>query len=170
MNPAVSRRAVLRSVAGLSAATMVAACTAAPPDAPSPAPTTSAAPPPPDALQPLAQAARADAATATAAATATPARAAQLGVVAAERTAHALALEAEIARAAGSISGTPVVPPATTTPGAAPPPPASFADLLVSLRANQQGAGALAITVQPYRAGLLGSVAAACAAQLAVLG
>lgn len=55
----------------------------------------------------------------------------------------------------------PVTPPATAPPTAA--------ALRSSLQSSQTIAADLARTVPPYRAGLLGSVAAACAAEQAVL-
>ncbi len=187
-----SRRTVLRAAGGLGAGALLAGCTAQAPPAPPQVVV------PPDPLVVLAVAARADAAAAASAAPTTPAKAVVLATVAAERRAHADALDAEIARAAGSVDGTPLTPPppATTpaaatppgstpaaatppgsTPAAAPPaastppvtPPATLAQVVAALTANQRTAAAAAIGAPPYRAGLLGSVAAACAAELAVL-
>ncbi len=181
-----SRRTVLRAAGGLGAGALLAGCTAQAP------PTPPQVVVPPDPLGVLAVAARADAAAAASAAPTTPAKAVVLATVAAERRAHADALDAEIARAAGSVDGTPLTPPpattpaATTPPGSTPPgstpaaappaastppvtPPATLAQVVAALTANQRTAAAAATGAPPYRAGLLGSVAAACAAELAVL-
>lgn len=186
-----SRRTVLRAAGGLGAGALLAGCTAQAPPAPPQVVV------PPDPLVVLAVAARADAAAAASAAPTTPAKAVVLATVAAERRAHADALDAEIARAAGSVDGTPLTPPPATTPAAATPPgstpaaatppgstpaaatpaastppvtpPATLAQVVAALTANQRTAAAAAIGAPPYRAGLLGSVAAACAAELAVL-
>lgn len=130
--------------------------------------------PGPDPLLPLSAAATADAALATQLAAISPAQAVALQQIAAERSAHAQALEAEITRAAGSSGAPPTPLPASfsLTPGPirAPSIPApAIPALQLGLRDNQRIAAELARTVVPYRAGLLGSVAAACAAQLAVL-
>jgi len=63
--------------------------------------------PSPDPLLDVARAARADAAAATQLAAVTPPQAVPLRTIAAERTAHAQALDAEITRAAGTIVGGP---------------------------------------------------------------
>ncbi len=135
--------------------------------------------PSPDPLLGVARAARADAAAATQLAAVTPPQAVPLRTIAAERTAHAQTLDAEIARAAGttvggagapseSVATTPApVTPVTVTPGTVAP--GTVAALRDSLQRNQGAAAELARSAPPYRAGLLGSVAAACAAGLAVL-
>lgn len=124
--------------------------------------------PSPDPLLALALAARSDAASAAALAAATPAQAGPLRTIATERTAHAQALDAEITRAAGTVApATSASVPASVTPPATAPPTA--AALRSSLQSSQTIAADLARTVPPYRAGLLGSVAAACAAEQAVL-
>ena len=90
---------------------------------------------------------------------------AALTEVAAERTQHAQALKTEIARLAVNTTSS---SPATTSPSsggraaAAPPPP--LADVIRSLSASAASAGELASTSTGYRAGLLGSIAAACTA------
>ena len=128
-----------------------------------------------DPLLPIANAARADAAIATQVANSSPTRAVQLAIIAAERTAHATALDAEIARAAGkgANSPSPVSEAALTSASAAPStavaPAPTVEGLRTRLQHNQSAAADLARTVPAYRAGLLGSVAAACAAELAVL-
>jgi len=127
--------------------------------------TTPPAPPQPDALLPLAAAARADAALARSLATLVPQQAGAMQTVSAERSAHADALVVEIVRAAG-----PPSPPPSPSPTPAPgPPQPTLGDLRTSLQRNQAAAAELARTSPAYRAGLLGSVAAACAAEVAVL-
>nr|WP_036458272.1 MULTISPECIES: hypothetical protein [unclassified Mycobacterium] len=92
--------------------------------------------------------------------------AAALDQVARERTEHARALAAEIARAAGK---TPADEAETTTPGAAPDGPAPPVSQVVNaLRAAADSAGKLAVASSGYRAGLLASIAAACTASYAV--
>jgi hypothetical protein len=87
--------------------------------------------------------------------------------VAAERTQHAQALTTEIARlAVSSTSTSPQTTTPTTTNAAAPPPP--LADVVRSLKASADSAGELAWTSSGYRAGLLGSIAAACTASYSV--
>ena len=110
---------------------------------------------------------------AAAANAADPAYAPALTVVAAERAAHANALTAEIARAAGTTtpsstatsSTTPT--PATPTP-AAPTPPPSLSDVRAALRTSGDGAAQLAAKLSGYRAGLLGSIAASCTTSITV--
>lgn len=92
--------------------------------------------------------------------------AAALDQVSQERTEHARALAAEIARASRK---TPVDETETTTPGAAldaPAPPAS--QVISALREAADSAGKLAVSSSGYRAGLLASIAAACTASYAV--
>lgn len=115
-----------------------------------------------DALAGQAASARRDAANATAAIAVLPDLAGALGVVASERAAHADALDAEIARAAGA----PTTSATGTTPVAAPP---GLEQLRADLATSQRDAGRLARTESGYRAGLLGSISASCAAQQAVL-
>jgi hypothetical protein len=89
--------------------------------------------------------------------------------VAAERTRHAQALTTEIARLAvnpPSTSAQTTTPTPTPTNAAAPPPP--LADVVRSLKASADSAGELASTSSGYRAGLLGSIAAACTASYSV--
>ncbi|MBO0880304.1 MAG: hypothetical protein J2P17_08110 [Mycobacterium sp.] len=106
-------------------------------------------------------------ATAAAGAAAQPVSAA-LTEVASERAQHAQALAAEIARVAvnpastSSATSASTTSPTSTSPAAAPPP--SLSDVVSSLRASAASAGQLATTLSGYRAGLLGSIAAACTA------
>jgi hypothetical protein len=107
-------------------------------------------------------------AAAAAAAAANPVSAA-LSEVAAERAQHAQALTTEIARLAvnpTSTSPASTSPTTTGTAAAAPPPP--LADVVMSLRASASSASQLASTSSGYRAGLLGSIAAACTASYTV--
>ncbi|MFC9517266.1 hypothetical protein ACFTSD_16170 [Nocardiaceae bacterium NPDC056970] len=152
----VSRRAALRAaggaVLGTTALTLVTGCSESG-GADTPAEV--------DALTEQARSARRDAANATATIAARPDLAAALGVIAAERTAHGDALDEEIARAASTPSST-----TATTPAAA---PVDIDQLRADLASAQRDAGTLARTQTGYRAGLLGSISASCAAQQVVL-
>ncbi|MFI7666333.1 hypothetical protein [Nocardia sp. NPDC049526] len=137
----------------------------------------------PDPLAAQENLARADAAAATAAIAVTPQRHAALTAIADERTAHADALRAEINRVIGVYGDgtTPthrtreVTPPASGTSPAAsgasgsPTTPPSIDELRTRLAKSQQSAGDLARTQSGYRAGLLASISASCAAQAGVL-
>lgn len=171
--PPLPRRTLLRGAAVLAFATASAGCGvfSGPTERPSPPPADLRA----DPLLPVAAAARADAAMAARVVPSAPAQAATLAVIATERSAHADALESEIARAAGVVTpGTaatfaPPLPPSTVPAVPAPNPEPTVAALRLSLGGNQQTAAELARTVPAYRAGLLGSIAAACATTLTVL-
>ncbi len=108
-----------------------------------------------------------DAATAAA-----PKLAAALTVVATQRAAHARALTDEITRIAGEAPTTSASPattsPAAATTTAAPPPPPTAADVVAALERSADGAALLATQQSGYRAGLLGSIAAACTAAATV--
>ncbi len=150
--PAVSRRTVLRASATLGAAAMLAGaagCGGA--DESTPAE--------PDPLLAEARRARADAASARAVLVDRPDLVDTMTVVADQRTAHADALDAEIARA------TPVT--ATTTPATTAPVQPSEIPGLDRLRddltESAQRAATLARSTQGYRGGLLGSISASCA-------
>ncbi|MGA8127874.1 MAG: hypothetical protein WB967_27305, partial [Mycobacterium sp.] len=89
--------------------------------------------------------------------------------VAAERARHAQALQTEIARlAVNPTSTSPATTSPTTTGSAAAAPPPPLADVVRSLRASATSASQLASTSSGYRAGLLGSIAAACTASYTV--
>ncbi|WP_433525737.1 hypothetical protein ACQPZ2_12860 [Nocardia pseudovaccinii] len=137
----------------------------------------------PDPLAAQENLARADAAAATAAIAVTPQRHAALTAIADERTAHADALRAEINRVIGvygdgttpthrtrevspSASGT---SPAASGGSGSPTTPPSIDELRTRLAKSQQFAGDLARTQSGYRAGLLASISASCAAQAGVL-
>ncbi|WP_433733050.1 hypothetical protein ACQP0C_12320 [Nocardia sp. CA-129566] len=127
--------------------------------------------------------ARADAAAATAAIAVTPQRHAALTAIASERTEHADALRAEINRVIGvygdgttpahrtrqpAPSGSAASPAASGTETTSTQPP-SIDELRTRLTNSQQSAGDLARSQSGYRAGLLASISAACAAQAGVL-
>lgn len=125
----------------------------------------------PDALLPHEVSARTDAVWAKAAAATAPDRAAALNVVATQRTAHADALRAEIDRAIG-VYGDGTKPKSASppvTPPAAPSPPPTVDALRTRLTAAQKSAADAAQTNSAYRAGLLASISASCAAHVEVL-
>lgn len=107
--------------------------------------------------------ARRDAAAAGALIATAPELAPSLEVVRSERTQHADALATEIDRMSGGpTSTTPLV---TTTP----PAPPSLQELMGYLAESQRGAADAARNESGYRAGLLGSISAACAVELSVV-
>ena len=119
-----------------------------------------------DQLTAQADRARADAAAASNSIALAPERVSALTTISAERTAHADALDAEIARAAGGTAGTTSTPSASSTAAAA---PTGVDAVRASLAESARSAADLARTASGYRAGLLGSISAACATQTAVL-
>ncbi|HET8994601.1 MAG TPA: hypothetical protein VFN32_12435 [Rhodococcus sp. (in: high G+C Gram-positive bacteria)] len=119
----------------------------------------------PDPLFAQAARARADASTATALVALTPDLAEPLTTISSERTAHADALEAEIARAAGATTSYTPPPSTTSTIGETP----TVELLRERLGQSQRGAADTGRTLQGYRAGMLASISAACAVQTAVL-
>jgi hypothetical protein len=116
--------------------------------------------------------ARTDAAAATAAVATIPDRGTALGLIAAERTEHAKALDTEIARALGVYSdGSPpsadsAAISSATTETVSPP---TLDQLRTRIADSQRGSAALAATESDYRAGLLGSISAACGVHVEVL-
>lgn len=126
------------------------------------------APPAVDELESQLKLARHDSelATAAASAAAKPVSAA-LTEVAAERTQHAQALATEITRLAVNPTSRQTTSPTPTTSAAAAPPP-TLSDVINSLRGSAASASHLATTSSGYRAGLLGSIAAACTASYSV--
>jgi hypothetical protein len=110
-----------------------------------------------------------------AAAAASPKIAATLSIVAEQRAAHAQALTDEITRISGDAPTTSEITTssgsssstATTTSGPPPKPPTP-ADVVAALEQSADGASLLATQQSGYRAGLLGSIAAACTAAATV--
>ncbi len=103
-----------------------------------------------------------------AATTARPQIAPTLTTVASERAAHARALADEITRITGgqapTTSAASSSAPTSTTPAPAP----TVADVVTALHASADSAAQLAATLSGYRAGLLGSISAACTASYLV--
>jgi hypothetical protein len=116
----------------------------------------------PDPLEAELSAARADSELAAAAAkSAPPGIAPALIELSAVRARHATALVEELSRAAGQ--PTPTSSAAATPSSAAPAAPAPRPqDVIAALRRSGENAAKLAPTLSGYRAGLLGSIAAAC--------
>jgi hypothetical protein len=145
------------------------------------------APQGPDPLESPARRAEADAALATAVAhlagPTDPALDAIAKALAADRMTHAAALRAELRRARSrpaSRSGSPPVAPLPVAPLPVAPPPVSplpttldlsgaRGTLARAVRAAQDEAAELAMTLPGYRAALLASVAACCASHVALL-
>jgi hypothetical protein len=159
--PPVSRRRVLLGAAALAVLGTAATACGKP-----------VARPEVDALVAQLERAHSDNQLAAAAATAAPPQiAATLTTVAAERAAHAQALSDELTRMVGpsstgwstSASATSSAPTTTTTSGPPPKPP-SPKDVVAALRQSADGAAQLAAQQSGYRAGLLGSISAACTA------
>ena len=150
---ALSRRGLFRlaGAAALSAATVSTVAACAQDEISGPAL---------DSLTAQLRAARSDATDATAAATAIPDYAAALGVVAAQRTEHADALDTEIARATGATTATATS--ASTTTVAPPAPPPDLAAVREMLTTSARSAADAARNESGYRAGLLGSISASC--------
>lgn len=121
----------------------------------------------PDPLLSQAVRARTDASTATALVALAPDLAEPLTTISAERTAHADALEAEIARAAGATTS--YTPPSSTTTTAAAGEGPTVELLRERLSQSQRSAADVGRTLQGFRAGMLASVSAACAVETAVL-
>jgi hypothetical protein len=151
----VRRRQVLRAGVLVLPLTAAVACTE--PEGP----------PPPDPLVDMAARARSDAASAAAVAKTVPAVAAGAKAVAAVRTQHATALQKEVDRARPPASSTKAPPPEAKKPPANGP--AARKSLVDALTAAEQEAAKLVPTVERYRAGLVGSIAASCASLREVL-
>lgn len=156
---AVSRRSVLRGGAGgLVVFALVGGVTTA---------CGAGKPPAPDPLEAELQSARSDSELAAAAAKAAkPALAAALSEIAAERGRHATVLLEELSRAARK--PIPTTTAETTSAAAAgtdkPAPAPSVRDVAEALRTSAERATKLVPTLSGYRAGLMGSIAAACTA------
>lgn len=149
--PVMTRRQLFGGGAALALLAAAPACSTPP------------APPAVDELESQLASARQDSDLATAAAVgAAQPYARALTLIASQRAQHAAALTAEIARLAlpSSTTSEPTSPTTTTPAAAAPPPPVS--DVITALRSSADSARQLATTTTGYRAGLLGSIAAAC--------
>lgn len=147
-----SRRTFLQSAVALAAgATAISAVAACGSDS-----GTSAKQRLADQLLPQVTAANTDAAAASAAIALNPDRAAALTVIAEQRTAHSTALTDEITRLdsgrAQSASSS-----ATPSPAVTPP---TIEELRTQLTASANSAGSLAVELDGYVAGLLGSISA----------
>ncbi len=124
----------------------------------------------PDPLEAELAAARSDTDLAAAAAKAAkPAFAPALNEVATERARHAAALLEELSRAAGK----PIPTTTSETTAASPTPdkpaaPPTLRDVSDALRKSAERATKLVPTLSGYRAGLMGSIAAACTASFTV--
>ena len=119
----------------------------------------------PDPLEAELSAARSDSELAAAAAKAAPPEMVPALIeVSAERARHATALVEELSRAAGKPTPTPGADTTSTTASATstPTPPSSVGDVVAALRRSADNAAKLAPTLSGYRAGLMGSIAAAC--------
>ncbi len=118
-----------------------------------------------DRLLPQVAAAKADALAANAAIATNPDRAAALGVVATERTEHARVLAEEITRLD---TGRARTASSSAAPSSAEPTPPSLEQLRSQLSASARSAGDLAVELDGYVAGLLGSVSAGVTTAVAV--
>lgn len=123
-------------------------------------------PPAPDPLEAELEAARHDSELAAAAAKGAKRLAPALNEIAAERARHATALVEELARAAGTPTPTTSETPTSTTSAPAKPP--TVRDVTDALRKSADSATKLVPTLSGYRAGLMGSIAAACTASFTV--
>ncbi len=96
--------------------------------------------------------------------------AAAANALGADRAAHARALRAELHRVhPDPMPSSTVKPPPTVAPAVSPDQAVAQAALTQAMRAAQDEAAELAITLPGYRAALLASVAACCATHTAVL-
>ncbi len=128
-------------------------------------------PPEPDPLEAELQAARRDSELASTAAKNAPRAAVPaLNEIAAERARHATALVEELARAAGkpTPTETTATTPPTPSPSDKPGPPPGVRDVAEALKKSAESAAKLVPTLSGYRAGLMGSIAAACTASFTV--
>lgn len=149
-NPTVSRRRVLVGTAALALlGAAVAACGSSTP------------PPEVDELAAQLERARTDSQLATDAAAAARGSIVEvLNAVASERSAHAQALIDELVRMRGTDAPTTTPTSTTAAPAAAP----TVKDVIAALNRSADSATQLAAKMSGYRAGLLGSIAAACTA------
>lgn len=168
LNPVVSRRRALLGAAALALlGTAAAACGEPPP------------PPDLDDLVTQLDRARSDSKLAGDAAAAVPGGKASpdtsaLTTVASEREAHAQALSDEIARlgepvpTASTTTSAGATSSSSTSTGAAPADKPTTADVVAALKQSAESAAGAAAQFSGYRAGLLGSIAAACTAAYTV--
>jgi hypothetical protein len=161
----LSRRSSLRLITGAVAGVFVAnAATACSSSDIADEPTA------PDPLIGAAARAYADSAAAVAAIALAPERGPALQIIAEERTAHATALNNEIVRAAGHYEdGTAPTIDALPAPVPPPVPPPTVDELRNRLLRSQRDTADLARTQTDYRAGLLGSISAACATHVGIV-
>jgi hypothetical protein len=128
-------------------------------------------PPEPDPLEAQLQAARRDSELAAAAAKNAPRAAVPaLNEIAAERGRHASALVEELSRAAGKPTPTETTASTSSTPAPSdkPGPPPGVREVAEALKKSAESATELVPTLSGYRAGLMGSIAAACTASFTV--
>jgi hypothetical protein len=118
-----------------------------------------------DRLLPQVAAAESDAAAAQAASATNPDRAAALTVIADERTVHAQALTEEITRLD---SGRAKTASSSAAPSPAPATPPTIDQLRTQLTVSARSAGDLAVEMDGYVAGLLGSISAGTTTAVAV--
>lgn len=159
--PTISRRRLL--VTALPAGVVLTALGTAAACAP--------APPPPELVDLVAQFERAHADSRLAGLAATTARprvVPALTAVASVRAAHARALSDEITRITGGHTPTTSSTATSEPTSAAPAPAPTVADVTAALHTSADSAAHLAATLSGYRAGLLGSIAAACTASYQV--
>jgi hypothetical protein len=125
----------------------------------------------PDPLEAPARRAESDVALAAAMAQAHSTLAATAKALAADRAAHAATLRAELHRVHPDPVPTTAAQPAppAVPPPVSPDPAAAHAALTEAMRAAQDEAAALVITLPGYRAALLASVSACCATHTALL-
>ncbi|MDX1874896.1 hypothetical protein SBI67_22480 [Mycolicibacterium sp. 120266] len=163
--PTISRRRLLVTAlpAGVALTALGSAAACAP------------APPPPELADLVAQFERAHADSrlaGQAATTARPPMVPALTAVASVRAAHARALSDEITRINGGQTPTTSAPDtttaSTTNATGTPAPAPTVADVSAALHASADSAAHLATSLSGYRAGLLGSIAAACTASYQV--
>jgi hypothetical protein len=153
-SPTVNRRQVLFGAATLALLGATAtACGSSPP------------PPEVDELSAQLERARADSQLATdAAESAGPEIVQALNAVASERSAHAQALSDELVRIVGQDAPTATTTSTTAEPVKAP----TTQDVIGALRRSAESAAELAAKFSGYRAGLVGSISAACTAAYTV--
>ncbi|WP_338892785.1 hypothetical protein [Rhodococcus sovatensis] len=157
--PSLSRRSAIRLAAGAALATVGLVTTAGCSSGEDTAATV-------DTLTTHLRRARKDADMAAALIAILPERVNELSVIQSERSAHADSLAAEIDRVSGGESIPPSTPSTTTTTQVPPP---TLEELLTGLSESGRSAADSARNESGYRAGLLGSISAACTVQSIVV-